>query len=64
MDSYWRCTDCNKLVELNLDGEQSRCAECGSPRVKLVLAKSRKPQPLTFAAARLLFAELRKALNL
>jgi DNA-directed RNA polymerase subunit RPC12/RpoP len=69
MDSYWRCCDCEKIVELNLDGEQSRCAECGSPRLKLVLSPvsgllSRKPAPLTWAAARLLFAEMRKALNL
>jgi len=61
---YWRCRDCDKIVDLNLDGEQSRCAECGSPRLKRIVPKPQKPLPLSFEAGRLLFLKMREALHL
>ena len=63
MDTYWRCAVCEKTVELNLDGEQSRCAECGSPRVKLILPALKVDWPLPQDTAKRLFARLREALN-
>lgn len=41
MDGHWLCRSCAKPVALNLDGEQSRCAECGSTRLHFLGGENR-----------------------
>jgi DNA-directed RNA polymerase subunit RPC12/RpoP len=64
MDSFWRCESCKKTVELNLDGEFSRCADCGSPRVMLIQPRREEKTKLPQSLLERLFAEMHKALNL
>ena len=64
MDTFWTCLVCEKPVELNLDGEQSRCAECGSPRLKRIVPKPQKAIPIAFTTAHTLFSKMLEALNL